>query len=1283
MDRRELGFIAVIALFLIVAFVLIDVDTTTEESEPTTTVVQEPITKESTPVVVSNGGDTPLGPTFFPSLMVTVANELSLTEYPPNAPFEVLFNQPMNRESGEIPLAIDPPVIGTITWLNGGRALRFTPDEPFIAGQNYTISLVDGLVSQQGERLIEKLEWEVQIVSAPSVLGHTPDNVASQIERLPTFEITFDREMDRDAVALALQMNIDVPLHLSWQEFSLLITPREALEPGRFYQFTLLDTAIDIFGSPLSESYTWWYRMASLQERVEYPTLETDELLVTWYFNYPIDPNSVTFNAQPMLEGTLTWNEDYTSLSLGISNLEDVDTTYLISLGNNLRDTEGNPLPSLNGLPIDLASITPEWPQVPSYLTANEPLRIAFPEPVDQAQVEASFSIDPPVSGTIDWPEDTLLAFYPNPNELVAERLYAVTIAEISPDFVEGEIVLTPHTWEFIVTQEMGFGVGEATKIVNSNGASPIQWAVPISSLAASSPVQVQFELYAYDLENWLADKMTIPVSLVSSWTENMSQALDGTLQETMIPANVLPGVYLLRMNGLNIVQDELVVFVTDYGVIAQVDAEQVRVAVSDFVGRPAGNAPVVLYDMMGEQIDAGQTDSAGFVTFTRPGDEFQIVAFVNGQTTVTRVINEWQTRPDIPNLFDDDATIDDVRRWFIRYEPTPTIMGHLYTDRPAYRPGEIVNFRGIFHQWQGDSLQPLIGEPISITLVTEVGWETSFVIELFTNEFGTVNGSYTLPEAAQAGYYTFQTELEGQRFPAMFTVEPKPSQDIIVTVNPSRPVFPDGELAGFRVTVTDSAGMPMPDVGIWAEYYRAFDGVDCFSSDIIDMRDNWEPFYPPDYGRIGRTTADGEAGLSIPAYLSDPTRPGSHDNSTHYSQYAILVHARVGDEVFSSIATYQVASAFEEIVLDDLSQLQTTTQSFTIGGLVQDVADNPMPNRVLQVVLRHEGVDVYSTEVVSDPAGHFTQELATVEQGIYEMFVSGHDVFENEFSGSRTFYVNDPSLNFSDSTPAFTIASDYPTYEIGDTARFIIHSNFASAALFTLEQRTIQSIERIELTPPFTIVEVPITEQLGAQIFATVQAWQPTVETIHNDTETHFSFLSNHTLEFVSTAITVNDPTVQLNISVEIEDEPIAGSETTLTLRVTDYAGAPVTAEISLSMADGVLFDHYPYHSPNLASLFHTGWPTAVRTYHSMPILQTWGYVDCCACDGGAWGVAEEMSSVFRPEGVWFGALVTDTNGEVEVTLPAVPDVPAGRQITIQAVSQTSQFGQMTLTIP
>ncbi|MDR0207255.1 MAG: hypothetical protein LBI45_08385 [Bacteroidales bacterium] len=81
----------------------------------------------------------------------------------------------------------------------------------------------------------------------------------------------------------------------------------------------------------------------------------------------------------------------------------------------------------------------------------------------------------------------------------------------------------------------------------------------------------------------------------------------------------------------------------------------------------------------------------------------------------------------------------------------------HLFTDRAIYRPGQIVHIKGICTKKEGltVSIEPNLNVEVDII---DANWQKISTINLVSNEFGTISGSFSIPPGILTGDITIRT---------------------------------------------------------------------------------------------------------------------------------------------------------------------------------------------------------------------------------------------------------------------------------------------------------------------------------------------------------------------------------------------------------------------------------------------------------------------------------------------------------------------------------------------
>ena len=286
--------------------------------------------------------------------------------------------------------------------------------------------------------------------------------------------------------------------------------------------------------------------------------------------------------------------------------------------------------------------------------------------------------------------------------------------------------------------------------------------------------------------------------------------------------------------------------------------------------------------------------------------------------------------------------------------------------------------------------------------------------------------------------------------------------------------------------------------------------------------------------------------------------------------------------------------------------------------------------------------------------------------------------------TASQSVTVYDPTFTGSyGPANTFTILPDRDIYTPGETARFLVFTPVSGSALLTINQNQQMEHRLIQLTAPLTLVDVPLTAPHLSDVTITVNAWQRTDELLSADYFTYQS-LADGILRWATGKVRVEDPTRQLQVTITpAETTHTPGTPATFSVRVTNGAGQPVSAELSLSVADVALYSHHADHTDIIQQVFRHTWPNMVNGYDSLRPRRdlTWnGGFGGCGC-GGEWYEPASLASSINPDGAWFPNLTTNANGEATVTLTLPANSTAWR-LTAIATTADTQVGLGTVVV-
>ena len=1237
-------------------------------------------------------------------------------------PITVTFDRPVNGLAVPRPLRFVPAVGGRFAWNADTTAVTFIPTGQFRPTTTYYVTVDETLRGRDGATFDTPPTWALHAATPPQVSRRAPMN-GKGADRQPEFRLSFNRPVDAASVEAALSVKPEVALDVRWDGGDLLLRPAELLAPGARYEFTLGTTAADATGMPFAQAYRFAYTPTPIIATITGPTGADPDAPLRLVFGYPMAPAALdALTVEPPLSGAWRWESD-TELVMADAALLG-NSTYRFGFRADPPAADGAPLPVPDGpftftTPSPLRAIAPGGQKVHT----AEPLRLTFARPMDEAATLAAVAIAPAIAGEFAW-DDRTLTFSPAGGWQPMTD-YTVTVGTTAAD-AAGRLILgepVVHAFRTGTPKALAdFGIGPLVQVVDADGRRAVQFQSSVDS-----PVSLGFDLLPID-ETGLINRLSLDVSggwgddplpisddglsPVLSWTATTTPADPdrwGNPQATTLPAEAAPGLYLLRLTGGPHAKN-LIVALSRHTLVAKLSAEAIVVWVSDLPthgraaqpdgapeGDPTPGAAVRVYARNGRLLAQGATDARGVARLALPAATpggaanapYTVVAQSGSDITFSGLTEELQSYG--PYYGNEDW----ARPWRPALIP-PAFSVHVQTDRPIYRPGQTVNYKAILRlEDDGVVGLPPVGTQVIVRLrdardnVVRTKW-------LATDAFGAVYDAFALAEGAMLGEYNVEvrgvtSQGAAETHTQSFEVQEYRKPDFRVTVS-----APPEVVAGEPMTVTVRAeylfGQPVAGAEVEVNLYQLYDQY--FYTDYDEDAEpeyywsgGWEPL------KRVTTNAAGQATFTITPesrYRSDMWY-GSREQP-----WRIAVEATVDDgsaQAVSASAVSLVHRAAEVVTLGIDSYVVTADVPFPINATVMTTLGEaqPVAGRTVEVTLRQWEWRTYNyshvvqtDEWTSGPDGLLAADYTVPRPGYYRLRLTGTDDAGRQLFAERYFWATgdvDTADDFNDPWryEAVDIDADRATYAPGDTARLVVRSNFAGPALLTFQRAATRRELPIALTPPLTIVEVPILPEDAPNIHVTLNAWEP-IDTGVTDPDNWVEY-SRADAEFHTDSVNLIVPVTDKSLTVTITpDRPsYAPRETAaVVVRVTDAAGQPVSAQVALALVDEAIFLLRDDNTQPLHDAFYGLRPNRVITRNALAPRRL--LVEGGGGGGGGGDQGGAPRSDFPDTAAWFPALLTDANGEARVTIQ-LPDSLTTWRLTGRAVTQATQVGEARAT--
>jgi alpha-2-macroglobulin len=1280
------------------------------------------------------------------------------SELPVDAPITLRFDQPMNQASVEEALQLTTvagrAVNGRFDWPRADTVI-FTPANRLQRAQQYRLLLADSASGENGQPLDAPIDLNLQSLGYLEVSQVIPGEGLDQIQTDAAITVVFNRPVvplvGGQQAGLPQPLTFDPPVAGSgqWVTTSLYrFTPDQPLNGATTYRVTVDSALESISGGVLENSYEWSFTTVRPQIVAVEPensrTQVNPTLPITVTFNMPMDTavteaatRLVIRNGEP-LAVNYTWHNNNRVLALRPQERLPLDTTIQVQIGDSATDAGGGA--TLAG-PFISAFTTVPLPAVRSTTPGRDQmadrwqhgLGIEFASPMDITTIEDQIRIDPSPSrvryffNEFDGRFNVSLDF-----SLERSTTYEITIPASAAD-PYGNTLGQDYTWQFTtpaapplasfnlfgLVSQLSTSFPSSVGIMNRNvsrlDVTLHELGLPLNLLATP------YELYNYQpaadpLRTWTIEPNT-PAGEVGLQTVALA---DGQALPT--------GVYLLRVNAPQVSEDDRfwqnqqsLLLVVDHNIVVKEMFGEVHAWVTTLAdGQPVANAPLRLFNQRGAEVSTAVTNSSGYARFEYDSGQTYLegVMVVSGQPG--------QSGFGITNT----SLSGNFRPWQLgietRSDREVPLYIYLYTDRPIYRPGDTVYFKGIARETQyGRYAIPRAQEELALTFSNAFYVETGRVEEelrVSLNGDGTFDGSYTLPGDLTLGNYSLASRGPNMEAYIEFTVADYRAPEFLVQITPNEPellrgqatemvleaeLFAGGSAAGLEVRWTLYEDQYRPE-GVPGRY--AFGDSAGFFRAVEDFL-----FGPPRGGALGQfigegsgtTDENGRLTIPIPANALEGAEAGSRviNVQANVSDLANFPVSSVGQVVFHAAESYVGISAdtigqannpvnFDLLTVDWNGRAQAN-QEVNVTFYRREWT----PIRDSQFGLYYtrweaEDTEVGQAQATTDNQGQASAQFTPDEGGIYLAVATVTDSGGRSATSTTSVWVSASDFTAWRIDPrdsSMVMTADQEIYQVGDTARILVQLPFAQPvnAWLTIERGTLLEQRVIQLSGGSEVIEIPITAAMAPNVHVTVAA----VKGATPGSSDRYADIRVGIVELV-----VDPERLALNVNLMPREDQLAPRDTAVyDIQVTDYNGRPVQADLSLALVDLAVLTLVDDNATPILDAFYRRQPLRSQTGAGL-FISGEGVEPEVPLEGGGLGggggdvamasaldrAADDEDDVrrdFPDTAYWEAGLTTNADGTAIVEIP-LPDTTTTWRLSSKAVTENSLVGQSQVDI-
>lgn len=575
------------------------------------------------------------------------------------------------------------------------------------------------------------------------------------------------------------------------------------------------------------------------------------------------------------------------------------------------------------------------------------------------------------------------------------------------------------------------------------------------------------------------------------------------------------------------------------------------------------------------------------------------------------------------------------------------------YCDRPAYRPGDEIQFKGIVRRPTKDGYElPGVGN-VAIQ-VTDPDGNVISTNTVAVSSHGTFHGSFQTSKEGKPGGYDISCTAFGTKQNLYANVVAYRKPEYSVEVKSDKDFYTMGNEASATIECQYYYGGPVVGAKVKANIYRSpawqYEDEDGERQSYADGAGE----YSTEIEAI--TDANGKARITFPTKVDGD--PDVFTNNYKYNIYASV--SEEGGKYFDGQGEIEVVRGDHDLSLEVQNPLVGPGESIDLLVKTTDVvkADQPSPNHTVTIEIGREAwtenawvfVPREKREVTTgtDGLAHLNYQVQKAESLSFR--ATSKDKNGNSVVASAWAYVEgSPAIRKSDAG-SLDITLDKRKYKSGDEARVLLQTDMVGGtALVCVQSDGILSRQLVKLTSPSTMVKIPITKDYAPNVYVAA------------------AYVKDKKFLEAEKKVTVDREDRNLKIEVKSDREVYKPGETAqVTVRTLDADGKPRPAEVSLGVVDEGIYA-IAEDETNLKEEFYPSRSNQVQTSYSFPEIYL---------DGGDKGSSKvPLRKTFRDTAQWNPTVWTGASGEV--TVPVVlPDNLTEWRVTAVGVSDSTEVG-------
>ncbi|AFH48236.1 Large extracellular alpha-helical protein [Ignavibacterium album JCM 16511] len=676
-----------------------------------------------------------------------------------------------------------------------------------------------------------------------------------------------------------------------------------------------------------------------------------------------------------------------------------------------------------------------------------------------------------------------------------------------------------------------------------------------------------------YNFDVWSKDTELLLqyTSLIRQWSDK--NIFSGYNQNINVGKIDSPGIYLLQVvNGKAIAYCPIVV--TDKAIVFKKSNRKILAYVADAkTGKFIKNTKF--------KVLAGSS-----ILFEQKSDNDGIVFKELRDTKLTNGVVQLFA-------FTDDETLVFNPYSYFDQSNAVKLTAYIYTNQPAYRPAQEVNFKAIMRKVSQNELENFSGKKVAVRIKSPKNKEV-YSKELTTNEFGTFADKFILDEEADLGNYSIILHVDGIDYYGSFSVEEYKKPEYKVNIELNKNQYSAGDEINGVVSADYYFGSPVKNGNVQVNIYRErfwrpwwyFSEYRWFYRNF----EKWSPYYGSGKELIQQIEGElNDAGKFKFNYSIE----NKIENDFKYSVVATVTDAsrRATEGVvdfFVTRGSFIISTSPEKYFYSTDSEVKLRINCF-------DFNDKPVSTD-FKVIITYPQDKLMRPGIISDTLFGRTNERGTSLvsfrpkgnlTGLFSYSVFASDENGREIYASSSFFIgNYKDYYYNRTSSGLEIVTDKDAYEKGEELNAVIFvPSKSQELLLTYESDDIFNYRKVVTNNNSFHIEEKLTDKFSPSFSISV------------------SYINDRMLYSTSKLIGVLPKDKFLDIELLPSKQVFKpGEKASYRIKVKNYRGYPVkNTELSFGIVDESIYAIKEDQTQLIEKFFYSSRQSYFPVYNSL----------------------------------------------------------------------------------